>query len=321
MGVTIAAMPAYNEEHSIAKLILGCRRYVDKVVVVDDGSTDATAEIADALNAYTVRHEVNMGYGAAIKSCFDAARKFGADRMVIIDSDGQHDPSDIQKLLEPLNNGADVVIGSRFCNGNGQNIPAYRRLGMKILDVGTNAVGGVNVSDSQSGFRAYGQRAIEKIKINENGMSAGSDILLQVRDKGLKIEEVPIKCRYDVERASTHNPLSHGISVLVKLLRDMEVRRPLYYFTLPGVLFASIGLWAGLDLIKAFFYGGDLSLWPILLSILIAIIGSFMIFTGIILHSISNLINKSLRDLDASGRVTYEDHSPSWNLTKDAKDN
>ena len=97
----IAAMHAHNEEQSIAKVVPGCKKYVDKVVVVDDGSTDATAEIAEALGAHVVRHCNNCGYGAALRSCFKTARELGADRMVIIDSDGQHDPAEIPRLPEP----------------------------------------------------------------------------------------------------------------------------------------------------------------------------------------------------------------------------
>jgi glycosyltransferase involved in cell wall biosynthesis len=128
-------MPAYNESHVIAEVIMGCKKYVDKVIVVDDGSSDDTAEIAESLGEYVEKHEVNKEYGAALKSCFRLAREFHADAMVIIDSDGQHNPDDIPRLLEPLKNGADLVIGSRFINGNGKNVPAYRKIGMKILDI------------------------------------------------------------------------------------------------------------------------------------------------------------------------------------------
>lgn len=121
----------------------------------DDGSSDSTAEIAYSVGAYVVRHEKNGGYGAALRTCFEAARDLDADRMVIIDSDGQHDPAEIPKLLEPLDAGVDLVIGSRFLNGNGQNVPAYRKVGLKVLNIATDIVGGVNVTDSQSGFRAY----------------------------------------------------------------------------------------------------------------------------------------------------------------------
>ena len=159
MTLTIAAMPAYNEANSIANVILGCRKYVDKVVVVDDGSCDNTAELAESLGAYVVRHETNKGYGAALKNCFETAKKLDASAMVIIDSDGQHDPREIPKLLDPLKDGFDLVIGSRFVNGNGKNVPAYRKVGMKVLDVATCIAGGLNVTDSQSGFRAYGKKS------------------------------------------------------------------------------------------------------------------------------------------------------------------
>ena len=288
-------MPAYNEERSIAKVVLGCKNYVDKVIVVDDGSNDFTSDIAKALGAEVVRHEVNLGYGAALKSCFDTARRLGADKMVIIDSDGQHDPTEIPKLLGPLNNGADIVIGSRFCNGNGQNTPVIRKVGMKVLDAATNFASGVNVSDSQSGFRAYRKNAIDKIRINEKGMSAGSEILLQIKDNNLTVEEVEIHCDYNVENPSTENPVTHGVKVLFDLLHDIEIRRPLYYFTVPGIVLSGVGIAMGLDFLRVFYHGGGLSFGPTLLMIMLTLVGSFMALTGIILHSISDLIQNQYR--------------------------
>ena len=292
--ITIAAMPAYNEERSIAKMILGCRKYANKVVVVDDGSSDATYDIAEALGAYVVRHKQNGGYGAALRTCFEVARELNADRMVIIDSDGQHDPAEIPQLLKPIEAGADLVIGSRFCNGHGKNVPAYRKAGMNVLDTVTKAAGGLNVTDSQSGFRAYGRRAIENTRIDGNGMSAGSEILLQAKDNNLKVAEVEIHCRYDVEDTSTENPVSHGMRVLIDLLHDMELRRPLYYFTVPGVVISTIGIFMGLEFLRTFYHGGSLSFGPTLLMIILTLVGPFMVFTGIILHSLSNLINHSI---------------------------
>jgi len=128
----IAAMPAHNEEGTIAKVVLGAKKqHVDKVVVVDDGSTDSTAEIADALGAMVVRHEENRGYGAALGTCFEMAKELNADIMVILDSDGQHDPAYIPK----------------------------------VLNLFTRVVGNIKITDSQSGYRGYSRRAIEKIKI------------------------------------------------------------------------------------------------------------------------------------------------------------
>jgi len=257
LGLTIVAMPAYNEEHSIARMVRGCKKHVDCVVVVDDGSSDRTAEIAAFEGAHVVRHLKNRGYGAALQTCFETARSLGATEMVIIDSDGQHDPEEIPKLLEPLGRGADLVIGSRFCNGNGKDVPAYCKVGMKVLDIATYLVGGINVTDSQSGFRAYGRRAIDCIRVDDEGMSAGSEILLQAKDNRLKVEEVEIHCRYDVKRGSTEHPVSHGVRVLLILLQDMEVRRPLYYFTLPGMGLAAVGIGIGLELLRVFYHGGQ----------------------------------------------------------------
>jgi glycosyltransferase involved in cell wall biosynthesis len=306
IALTVAAMPAYNEEQSIAKMILGCKKYVDEVIVVDDGSTDTTAEIAEALGAHVVRHKVNRGYGAAVRSCFETAVEMCVDKLVIIDSDGQHNPADIPRLLKPLNNGIDLVIGSRFCGGNVQNIPAYRKLGIKVLDLVTNAIGEIKITDSQSGFRSYGKRAIDSIVIVGDGMSAGSEILLQIKPNDLKVEEVGISCTYDLTDASTENSMRHGLGVLLGLLYDMELRRPLYYFTVPGIVFAAIGIALGLDFLRTFYHGGSLSLGPTFLMILLTLMGSIMTFTGIILHSVSRMINQSRKKLSCSKKLRAE---------------
>lgn len=290
MTLTIAAMPAYNESKSIANVIMGCKKYVDKIVVVDDGSSDNTAELAESLGAYVIRHETNKGYGTALKNCFETARKLNANAMVIIDSDGQHDPNDIPKLLTPLKQGYDLVIGSRFINGNGKNVPLYRKFGMKVLDIATMMAGGLNVTDSQSGFRAYSKKAIENISLNGAGMSAGSEILLQARDHRLKHTEVEIHCRYDLEDCSSQNPFIHGPRVLLRLLRDMEYRRPLYYFTVPGIFLGAIGMFMGLKFLQNFYLGGNLSFGPTLVMMLLTVVGMFMAFTGIVLHAISKMI-------------------------------
>ena len=311
-------MPAYNEERSIAKLVLGCKKHVDNVVVVDDGSTDATAEIASALGADVIRHDKNRGYGAALRTCFETARALDADRMVIIDSDGQHDPMEIPKLLDPINDGLDLVIGSRFYNGNGKDVPAYRKMGMKVLDAATNIVGGLDITDTQSGFRAYGKNAIKRIYIKDCDMAAGSEILLQAKDNNLVIGEVPIHCSYDVERASTQNPVCHGVKTLLKILHDMELRRPLYYFTLPGIMMAALGICLGLDFLRTFYHGGTLSFGPTLLMILLTLIGSFMALTGIVLHTMSKLMIESRRDLDGIiGRLSHENRRSAGNTARD----
>ena len=312
MTLTIAAMPAYNESHVIAEVILGCKKYVDKVIVVDDGSSDNTAEIAESLGGYVVRHGVNKGYGAALKSCFKLAREFHADEMVIIDSDGQHNPDEIPQLLEPLKHGVDLVIGSRFINGNGKNVPTYRKIGMKILDIATYFAGGIHVTDSQSGFRAYGKKAIENIWLKGDDMSAGSEILLYTRDHNLKFVEVEIHCRYDLDQCSSQNPFVHGLNVMLQILKDMELRRPLYCFTVPGMVAVISGLFIGMKFLQDFYSGGSLRFGPTLLLILIMLVGIFMVFTGIILHTISKMISqivsnkKEIESLDKVFEYRFE---------------
>jgi glycosyltransferase involved in cell wall biosynthesis len=287
MTLTIASMPAYNEEMSIANVIRGCEKYVDKVVVVDDGSIDATAQIAISLNAHVVRHPRNMGYGAALRSCFEEARKMNADRMVIIDSDGQHDSEDIPKLLEPISRGYDLVIGSRFIAKKTEKIPFYRKAGMKVLDAITNFVGETEVSDSQCGFRAYSRNAMEALKISGNGMSAGSEILLQIKENNLRIKEVAICCNYDLENTSKQDPITHGLNVIMYLMGRLKEKKPLHYFAFPGMVFIGAGFVEGLNSLKVYSQGGGLDLVAALAALattMLILVGSGMIFMGIARH-------------------------------------
>ena len=308
MTLTIASMPAYNEERSIADMIRGCENYVDKVVVVDDGSIDDTAKIALALNAHVVRHPRNMGYGAALRSCFEEARKMGADRMVIIDSDGQHNTEDIPKLLEPISRGYDLVIGSRFITKKPEMMPLYRKAGMKVLDVVTNFLNEVEVSDSQCGFRAYSRHAIEAIQISENGMSAGSEILLQIKENNLRVKEVDISCNYDLENTSKQDPVTHGLDVILYLIGVLKEKKPLHYFAFAGMSFVGAGFVEGLNSLKLISLGGDLDLVMMLAAlatIMLILLGAGMIFIGIARHSClrSALLSRKRRLIRLSSRL------------------
>ena len=284
-------MPAFNEEKFIAKTVVGCATYVDKVIVVNDGSTDATAMIATACGAKVVYHDENMGYGAAIRTCFETAKEIGARAMVIIDADGQHDPAEIEQVLKPILDGeADVSIGSRFMKGNEIKIPFYRKVGTKVLDIATNQGSGMNFTDTQSGFRAYSKNAISKIKINNTGMSAGSEILLQIKEHGLKVKEVPISCRYDIEDTSTHNPIVHGVTVLSNILTEIEYNNPLVYFVVPGVMILAFGCTVGVYVLSSYNMGGYLPLGPTLLMMLLSIIGTFAVFSGLMLHAMTRVV-------------------------------
>ncbi|MBC7085700.1 MAG: glycosyltransferase family 2 protein [Methanomethylovorans sp.] len=290
---TIAAIPAYNEEKFIGKVVAGCKPYVDEVVVVNDGSIDATAMIATACGATVIYHEENMGYGAAIRTCFDTAKKMKATAMVILDADGQHDPLDIKQVLEPiLNDEADICIGSRFLCSKKAEIPFYRKIGMKILDFATNHGSDIKITDTQSGFRAYSANAINKIKIDSKSMAAGSEILLQVKECNLRIKEVPIICRYDIKDTSTHNPLFHGMEVLASVIREIEYKHPLFYIGVPGLLLFCAGLISAGLVLNSYNKQGYVPFGPAILMIMLFVVGLLAIFSALNLHALTQLLHK-----------------------------
>jgi glycosyltransferase involved in cell wall biosynthesis len=280
----IAAMPALNEERYIARTIVGAKKFVTMVLVVDDGSTDDTAEIAMALGAVVVRHDSNRGYGGALKTIFETARNLHAYELVILDSDGQHDPKYIPDLLKPLGAGFDIVIGSRFISGEKTGVPPYRVVGMKVLDIATNFAGEINISDSQSGFRAYGRKAIENITFMGNGMSAGSEILLQMKDNNLQFTEVPIKVRYDLEDKSSQNPFSHGISVLNSIIGILGYKRPLLSLGIPVIIMMLIGILSGSWANSMYYQMQMLPLGPTFLSGITMMAGLLLTATALILN-------------------------------------
>jgi glycosyltransferase involved in cell wall biosynthesis len=216
--VIVAFIPAFNEETSVRNVILKASEYVDKVFVVDDGSCDKTAVISKGAGANVITHRKNSGYGAALRTCFETARKTGADIAVTLDADGQHNAEEIPLLLAPiLGSKAHIVIGSRLMIAE-QKIPLFRRAGMRILDFAMRIIG-VKVLDCQSGFRAYSKEAISLINPVENGMCAGCEVLIEAWQNGLKIIEVPVGCFY-TEHDSYRHQISHGLSVLVFLLKN-----------------------------------------------------------------------------------------------------
>lgn len=291
MYKTTAIVPAFDEEISIGTVVIKTKKYVDHVIVVDDGSTDDTAEVARIAGADVIRHSKNRGKGEALKTGFDEARKNGTQIIVTIDADGQHDPSEIPKVIQPiLSREADMVIGSRYLNGN--CIPRYRRVGQYFLDHVTNLNNGIKVTDTQSGFRAFTIEATHNFKFRNNGFAIESEMLSDAVDAKLKIKEVDVGVRYDVD-CNTENPIYHGLKVLINILQDMEFRRPLYYFTIPGLIFGTIGLVMGLYFLQDFYRGNSLHFGPTLLMILLTLLGTFMVFTGILLHSISRLFERN----------------------------
>ncbi|BAI62619.1 putative glycosyltransferase [Methanocella paludicola SANAE] len=243
MGIMVA-IPAYNEEIAIGSVVAKCKKYSNDIVVIDDGSRDHTIEVARIVGAEVISHEKNGGYGAAIRSCFEAARARGVSAMITIDGDGQHDPDNIPLLIAEMNRtGADVIIGSRFINGNekNQHIPAYRKVGMKMLDMATIISSGVKVTDTQSGFRAYSKKALSEIDLEDAGMGIGSEILIKAAKLKLHISEVPIRARYDIKDTSSKNPVAHGIEVLASIARFSSRSKLQLFYGLLGLILLVLG--------------------------------------------------------------------------------
>ena len=291
MKITVG-IPAYNEEENIAKIISQLKDVTQSIIVCDDHSTDNTNKIAKSLGVDVVTHSKNMGYGSAIKSIFAKAKEIDSDVLVTMDADGQHRIEDLKKILEPVLSGTvDICIGSRFLEKNVENVPSYRKVGIKVLTKLTNVSLKESITDSQSGFRVYSKKAISEITPTESGMAISNEILLKASSLNLRIGEVPIVVLYDGD-TSTHNPVSHGTSVFISTLKFIAIEHPLRFFVLPGVLILLLGLSFVLWALQLFSDSGILVTNITLIGRACLIFGAILIVNGINLFSITNLLRE-----------------------------
>ncbi|MBX3062824.1 MAG: glycosyltransferase family 2 protein [Anaerolineae bacterium] len=283
-GPVIALIPAHDEERFIASVILKARRFVDEVLVIDDGSTDDTAYLAETTGAILIRQPSNQGKVAAINAGMAAARERNAAAVILIDGDGQMNANDIPLLLEPILSGkADVVVGSRFM-GVDSNTPGWRKIGQQALTVATNAASGVELTDSQSGFRALSRRAVEKFTFRTRGFSLESEMQFLIKQHEMTALEVPIVVNYD--EGPKRNPVTHGMQVLNGILRMIGQHRPLFYFGVPGIALLLVGLFLGLGVVESYRAFSQLAIGTALIAITFVISGLLSIMTGLILHTI-----------------------------------
>ncbi|MBQ8018108.1 MAG: glycosyltransferase family 2 protein [Methanobrevibacter sp.] len=220
---SIVIVPALNEEAAIGQIVEKSLKYVDDVLVIDDGSSDNTSIIAEKSGARVIKHPTNLGKGVSLKDAFSEVS--GYDIVVTIDGDGQHNPDEIPELINPIKESqADLVNGSRYLDGFDEETPAYRRVGQRVLDIATNITSGTHVTDSQSGFRAFNGNTIKYYRFRDTGFGIESEMLADAAEHDLKIMEVPITVRYDVENSSTKGPITHGVGVLMKIVIDKIIR-------------------------------------------------------------------------------------------------
>jgi len=211
-------IPAYNEANSIAKVIDSVKPEVDEVVVVDDGSKDATKKIASQKGVTVLSHLINRGQGAALATGNEYALKNGADIIVHFDADGQFLAEEIKDAIAPIISGeAEIVFGSRFL-GKKSNMPWLKKnLLIPLAHLVNKIFVGATLSDPQNGFRAMSRIAAEKIKIEQAGMAHNTEIIHKAFSLGLKIKEIPVTVIY--------NNFGQRFSGGLKIIKDLFIAR------------------------------------------------------------------------------------------------
>ena len=288
----IVGIPAYNEEKNIAVIITKLKKITDKIIVCDDGSSDLTSNVAEGLGAIVIKHKKNLGYGAAIRSIFLKAKNLDCKILVTFDADGQHRVEDVNKVITPINNGkSDIVIGSRFLDESEKEVPSYRKVGIKVITKITNASIKKQLTDSQSGFRAYSKKVLERLSPSESGMGVSTEILIKASSKNFRISEVPIKILYD-GKTSTHNPIAHGSSVIISTIKYTSIERPLTFYGIPSIVFLSIGIIFSYMAIQYYVELGRLSTNLTIVGVSAVLIGIVLLITATLLFSLVSIVRE-----------------------------
>ena len=285
-------IPAFNEEKNIASIIAKLSDVADSIIVCDDGSTDLTSKIAERMKAVVITHEKNLGYGAAIRSIFLKAKEMNGDVLVTFDADGQHRIEDIQNVIKPIiDQEADLVIGSRFLDESEKEVPRYRKVGIKIITKVTNASIKKQLTDSQSGFRAYSKKILNELNPSELGMGISTEILIKASSKNFRITEVPIKILYSGD-TSTHNPVSHGSSVIFSTIKYTSIEHPLKFYGIPSMILFIIGI--SFTYLSAEYYAeiGRLNTNLTIIAAGTVLIAVVLLITSVLLYSLVSVVRE-----------------------------
>lgn len=283
----IVTIPAYNEERTIGKVVeetkkvMQSHKYKFSIIVVDDGSTDRTALIAKRCGAIVYSHPKNYGLAEAFKTEIEKCLEQRADVIVHIDADMQYLPKEIPLLIKEIERGADLVLGSRF-KGKIESMPLMKRFGNIAFSIVVSQITRLNISDAQTGFRAFTKEVAEKIKIISTHTYTQEQVIKAVRNK-FKVKEVPV---YFARRKGSKsrlmsNPFGYAIKAWINLLRIYRDYEPLKFFGAVGSVFLLFGFVIGLIPVVTFFLTGRVGSLPrILLTILFITLGVQIIIFG-----------------------------------------
>ena len=290
----VVVIPAYNEERFIGSVVLKVLLFPVTVIVVDDGSTDATAMVAETAGALVLHHDCNQGKGEALNTGIREARQMNPEAIVVIDGDDQHLVSELPRLIQPiLDDEADIVVGSRYLEGS-SDVPAHRQAGHWFFNKLTGFASRVNMSDSQSGYRAFSSRTFNTDLFQRADFSVESEMQFIAHQHDWRIKEVPITVRY------TDKPkrpvMQQGVIVLNGILHLVGQYRPLLFFGVPGAIIIFAGFSLGFLVIDIYRRLTTLAVGYAMISVLLTVTGMVLFSTGIILHSVRGLLSDMLRD-------------------------
>lgn len=280
----IAIIPAYNEQESIEDVVHNTKRFIDEIIVINDGSTDYTKEVAEKAGAEVIDNIVNRGLGETIKRGYQEALKHGADIIVQLDADGQYLANEIPLLVQPiLNNDADLVLGSRLEKIQ-YKMPILKRFGNNMFSSVLRILTGADVKDGQTGFRAMRREVLETAMPN-NKYTYTQEMIIKTAKEGWRIKSIPITFveRIAGESRLISHPFSYAWRSWLIIIRTMRDYHPLSFFGIPGLLSILMGLILGVALIYKFAITGIIGKTPtVILTTLLIIAGLQLIFIGLI---------------------------------------
>ncbi|MBS3109546.1 glycosyltransferase family 2 protein [Candidatus Woesearchaeota archaeon] len=281
------SIPAYNEEKSIGTVIESVKKVMQKtrydygILVVDDGSTDATAKLARKFGAVVYSHPRNYGLAEVFRTEIEKCLEHKADVIVHIDADGQYRATEILKLLKEIEDGNDIVLGSRFL-GHIEQMPIVKRLGNMAFSSIISSITRTKITDGQTGFRAFTRKVAEKVNIRSNHTYTQEQIIRAVKQK-FRVKEVPVffDKRKDGKSRLISNPLGYAVRAWINIIRIYRDYEPLKFFGMIGGIVLGFGIALGIYLVYRFLAIGLVGRTPtVILTLLLITLGVQIILFG-----------------------------------------